>query len=207
MKNKEEILKKFKEYIKLTTQYNEILKDIYLYKEQIMNFALKEEITEKDFYFITSILSSQSRSPFWQNYFIKKINAKKIKASENKGDFKWNNNFYEFKISGFNKDSALHVVQIRIWQNCNYVIVYLDPQGNSFIFILSHDQMKQELKVLKATPAHGTKEANRNNEKIEYRFTLRYESPDFTRWLLEYKVEDEYFQNNTPQDQKGSKIS
>jgi hypothetical protein len=41
-------------------------------KDELIDLTFRQEISEQDFYKISSVLTPQSRSPLWQNYFIKK---------------------------------------------------------------------------------------------------------------------------------------
>ena len=168
----------------------EYIDKTYMVEPHIIELVFNNDITERDFYHITSFLTPQARSPLWQNYFIEKIGAQKIPAANNTGDFLWKGKFYEHKISGFNKDKNLHVVQVRTWQGCDYIIQYLDEKHNPPVtFVLTGDEMKEELKLLKVSSAHGTKKANKNNENIEYRFTLVLDSKDWERWCKLYKTD------------------
>lgn len=157
-------------------------------KDKILKMALKGEISIPDFYRATSTLSSQSRSPYWEKFMIKYLKARKLKASENIGDFEWMGKNYEYKISGVNKGFLLHAVQLRLWQRANYMIHYVDRNYESWVFILSHEQMQKECELLKATAAHGTKEANDKNENIELRFTIDPNSKDMDRWKKNYTI-------------------
>ena len=91
----------------------------FFLRKDLINLVLKNKISEIDFYKITSLLSPQSRSVLWQNYYIKKNNCIKISANEDKGDFIKDKEYYEYKASGFNADNTLNIVQIREWQNCS----------------------------------------------------------------------------------------
>ncbi len=176
--------------IKCSGDMREHINKVNIVKPYIMDLVDNGAISERDFYTLSSFLTPQSRSPLWQNYFINKVGADKVKATDNRGDFLWNSKHYEYKISGFNKDNHLHIVQVRIWQNCDYVIQYVSPDYNPPItFILEHKQMADELNMLKASSAHGTKKANIDNRNIELRCSLKYKSKDWGRWQDCYKKE------------------
>ena len=65
-------------------------------KDELIDLTLEEqEISEQDFYKISSVLSTQSRSPLWENYFIKKHDCERVSKNENRGDFKKNGRHYE----------------------------------------------------------------------------------------------------------------
>jgi len=162
---------------------------VYKIKNSLIDLALGKEINEQQFYKITSMLTPQSRSPMWERYFITKNGCKKVKSNENKGDFEKNGVFYEYKSSGYNQDEAIHIVQIRLWQECNYVIQSISD--NSILtFILSHEEMVLETNLLKATVAHGTKQISKVNKHNELRMTLFPDSEDWIRWIDKYKDRD-----------------
>ena len=159
----------------------------------MIDLTIRRVISEQDFYKISSVLSSQSRSPMWENYFIKKHDCEKVKISENRGDFKKNDIYYEFKCSGYNQDNAVHIVQIRPWQKCDYIVQSISDDGAT-TFVLTHAEMMLEMDNLKAARAHGT-QALVNNENIEYRMTLKKDSADWDRWINNYHKEGDIFQS------------
>jgi len=181
----EDILKKIDFYA-----LNEAQEYVYKNKKELMEKFIDSKIPSKTFYKATSILSSQSRSPAWEKAFILKNNAEKISSSLGKGDLLHKKIYYEYKISGRNVDKAIHVVQVRMWQNVSYIIQYITDYFDIITFKLSHDQMNDELEILKATAAHGTKKANKDNENIEYRFTIHKESKHMDRWVSKYKTNE-----------------
>lgn len=166
----------------------EIYDVIYQYKEAILKDFLDYKLDNKEFYSYTSLLTPQSRSPLWEKAFINKIGAKKVSASQGKGDFTWNNEFFEYKVSGLNAENMLHVVQIRVWQNVKYIIQYISKDFEVYTFMLSHDEMIEEIKKNGASAAHGTKNANKDNKNIEYRFTIKKHSESWNRWVKKYKT-------------------
>ena len=162
-------------------------------RKKLIDLTFEQVISEQDFYRISSVLSSQSRSPMWENYFIKKHDCEKVKISENRGDFKKNDIYYEFKCSGYNQDNAVHIVQIRPWQKCDYIVQSISDDGAT-TFVLTHAEMMLEMDNLKASRAHGT-QALVNNENIEYRMTLHKDSADWDRWINNYYKEGDSFQS------------
>ena len=71
-------------------------------KEKLIDLILGQLISEQVFYKISSVLSTQSRSPLWENYFIKKHNCERVNSKdEDRGDFKKNGRYYEYKSSGY----------------------------------------------------------------------------------------------------------
>ncbi len=161
----------------------------YSVRDYLIDLVMSNHIEESDFYNITSLLSPQSRSPLWEKYFITKHGCTKTKAKDGKGDFVWNEVNYEFKASGYSQTNGVNIVQIRLWQQCDYVIQHIVDEAIT-TFILTHSQMKHETEVLKATVAHGTKEVVEENALIELRMTLRFNSDDWTRWESNYAVKN-----------------
>lgn len=147
-------------------------------------------IKEHEFYLLGSFLRPQSYAPIFQKYLIWKLGAKNVKREENRGDFLLNSNYYEYKISVYNADQTLNVIQVRIWQRTDYIIQYLDKEYNPPIsFLLTHDNMKDELDRCKATSAHGTKAVNIDNVNIEYRFSFKKHSEFWDDWVRKYRVD------------------
>ena len=101
----------------------------YEIRQYLIDLALSGSITESDFYQITSLLSPQSRSPLWEKYFISKYDCAKVNKNEKRGDVHKSGRFYEFKASGFNQDDGLHIVQIRLWHDCDYIIQSISSAG------------------------------------------------------------------------------
>lgn len=158
----------------------------YSVRHNLMEYVLQGKITENDFYKITSLLTPQSRSPLWQNYFIEKNGFDKLKSKENKGDCVKNGICYEYKASGFNEGSGLHVIQIRLWQDCDYIIQFIE-KDKVYTFILTKEEMKEEIQKCGSTSAHGTKEANESNENVELRLsTIRKGDKNWNRWVKKY---------------------
>ena len=160
---------------------------------ELIDLTLREEISEQDFYKISSVLTPQSRSPLWQNYFIKKHDCERVSKDENRGDFKKNGRYYEYKCSGYNQNNSVNMVQIRPWQDCDYIIQSIS-NDEATTFVLTHADMMLEMKELKASRAHGTR-ALVNNENIEYRMTLKRDSADWNRWINNYHKEGDIFQS------------
>ena len=78
---------------------------------------------------------------------------------------------YEYKAS-CNDDDLVNIVQIRLWQGCDYIIQFIRVDKSVTTFRLRHEQMEAEMDALKAVPALGTVLANEKNENLEYRMTF-----------------------------------
>ena len=157
-------------------------------KSRLIGLCLRGEITEGDLYKVSSLLTPQSRSLLWEKYYIEKHGAERVSSRENSGDFILNGRNYEYK-SSCNDEGSLHLIQVRLWQECDYIIQSIRPdEGEVITFRLTRDQMRREMDLLKATSAHGSKEANVGNKRVELRASVIHGSDDWHRWIEEYGV-------------------
>ncbi len=154
-------------------------------KNELIDLVFDHSISESEFYKISSILTPQCRSPLWENYFIRKYGCEKISKDLNNGDFKKDGKYYEYKCSGYNQTNTLNIIQIRPWQNCDYIIQFI-YNDEPITFILTHDEMILEMDIMKASCAHGTPDAIKNNDNVEYKITLKKDSIDWYRWIDKY---------------------
>ena len=160
----------------------------YEIRNHLIPLALGDLITESEFFQITSLLTPQSRSPLWEKYFIAKYDCEKVDKNTQRGDIKKDGKFYEFKASGFNLDDGLHIVQIRLWQDCHYIIQSISIEG-AITFVLSHAEMQKETEILSTQSAHGPKSVTEENRYNELRMTIRKDTNDWQRWMDEYKID------------------
>lgn len=140
-------------------------------KSMLIESQIAGHITLVDFYRITSLMSSQMRARLWEKYFIEKYGFLRVRVKENRGDMTKHGKYYEYKASGFNADGKLHLVQLRPWQNCDYIVQAISGDGAK-TYHLTKARMMQEIAANKATPAHGTQSANAQNQNIEWRMSL-----------------------------------
>ena len=114
--------------------------------------------------------------------------CEKYLPAENKGDFKFPNcdKNIELKMSFPNKRNKINIRQIRLWQDCDYIIGFCDYDNHEHkLYYLTHQQMVKEV-TKRGTATHGTLKANENNENIEYSITInvdnnsweKYEAPE-----------------------------
>ena len=169
-----------------------VLNSVASIRDKLIDLTFDEVISEGDFYRISSILTPQSRSPMWQNYFIQKYDCEKVSKNVDRGDLKKNGRYYEYKASGYNLGNSVNIVQIRPWQDCDYIVQAISDDGAT-TFVLTHEEMMLEMKVLNASVAHGTKTVVSDNKKIEYRMTLNIGSDDWNRWINNYHKEGDIF--------------
>lgn len=164
----------------------EVAAAVYGIRKSLVDLALRGDISEREFYKISSVLSPQSRSPMWERYFRQKHGCAPVKKEQNRGDFEKNGKHYEYKASGYNADGAVHIVQIRLWQNCDYVVQSISDD-EVVTFVLSHAEMTAETKSLNATTAHGTKKVSQVSRHVELRMTLKPGTEDWRRWMRLYR--------------------
>ncbi len=157
-------------------------------KDKLIAAELTGVVTAVEFYRITALMSTQMRAPLWEKYFIEKHGFNRVQPAENQGDMEKNGNYYEYKASGFNAKNELRLLQIRHWQNCDYIFQFISGEGAD-TFCLTKKQMKVEMKINKAHPAHGTKTVNLNNKMVEYMMTVKRERMNDV-WMKKYFVAD-----------------
>ena len=68
-----------------------VVRAAYSIRHQLVESAINGRITEREFYTITSLLSSQSRSPIWERYFREKYGGRKVHKDENRGELSYLN--------------------------------------------------------------------------------------------------------------------
>ena len=162
-------------------------------KDKLIDLTLGKVITEQEFYRISSVLLSQSRSPLWESYFMKKHGCERVDKNEDRGDLKKNGRYYEYKSSGYNQNNSVNMIQIRLWQDCDYIIQWISDD-EAITFVLTRTEMELEIKKLKAASAHGTKKSLEFNKNKELRMTLKRDSADWDRWISNYCKEGDIFQ-------------
>lgn len=133
-----------------------------------------------------------SRTSILSEYYRRKMGL--IKSDDiDRGDAKdvVNNKYTEQKITiidGINLTA--NFVQTRPWQNVDYFYVIIDVRDNSlkeYIFMLTSEQMNEELKQPIVSNSHGTKKANLNNANKELSIRFRIDNNlHFDRWKNNY---------------------
>ena len=177
---------------------------IQLYEKREVIFKSKVwgfDLPEKDFIKGMAYLTSQSYGPRIQNYIREILVWKKVKAAEMRGDIAKpllvapNLRFVEVKTSILSAtNNFLNMVQIRLFHDIDYYLCCAydlrDPLNyESFMFLLTHDQMVEECED--ANAAHGTKSVNELNKNVELRLSVTCDEgdPDFERWKKMYRVD------------------
>jgi hypothetical protein len=147
----------------------------------------------EDFLCGMQFLAPQAYGSRIEKRIIKENKLEKVSSAKGLGDFIDSmGDYWEVKVSLVtHADSKIDIVQIRPWQQVKYMLVAFDlfnKPNTSYVFHLSKADMERELKLLKATSAHGTKQANKGNANVEYRFSLNPTPTDehFSRWCKNY---------------------
>ncbi len=145
-------------------------------------------------------LSPKSYGTKIQNRIIEKNNLVHVKANEDLGDFKIENQYFEIKTSLITvTNKSANITGIRPWQNVNgYYVFIIDANDynkiTTYTFRFTNEEMKKELVTLKAIPVNGTKKANKENTKSALRFGISLKSDNFRRWqknFLFVTIEDD----------------
>ena len=180
-------------------QFNDIKKEIY--KDDEWGFHL----SEKEFIQCMSLITGQSYGTRIQNYIRNKLKWNKVATEDEQGDMEKPflneqglsiiGKFVECKASLLTlTNNKLNWVQVRLFHDVDYYLgVACDirdlPNYESFMFLLTHDQMVEECEG--ANAAHGTKSVNESNEKVEValRIVCNEGNPKFERWKEMYRVD------------------
>lgn len=172
--------------LKHINRLRDVVAAVYGIRNSLVDLTMRGDLSEPEFYKISSVLTPQSRSPMWERYFREKHGCAAVKKDQNNGDFEKDGKHYEYKASGYNADGGVYIVQIRLWQHCDYVVQSISDDG-AVTFVLSHAEMTEETKRLNATVAHGTKDISSVSRHVELRMTLKPGTEDWTRWMRLYR--------------------
>lgn len=131
----------------------------------------------------------------------KQFGFTKVKPVDNKGDYEDSfGDSYEIKASIIetSANQNLNLVQIRPCQDVSYLCIAFcisHYQDNSLSvkthsFKLAKFQLLDEISLMGASSAHGTKNANKDNKNIELRLSLPINefNPHYIRWKERYKT-------------------
>jgi hypothetical protein len=155
-----------------------------------------------------SLLTPQAYGTRLESYIIEKFGLKRISSTKGLGDFEDTFcNKYELKISLLTETNEnLNLVQIRTWQDVQgYLCIAIDTRETPiklYAFQLTKQQMIDELSIMNATSAHGTKKANTSNQNVELRTSILIKDGDknFCRWKNKYlniELSDKFIDNHT----------
>jgi hypothetical protein len=140
-------------------------------------------------------LSPKSYGTRIQNRIIEKNSFEKLGASDDKGDFKNDGKYFEFKTTILTpSNTGANFVNVRPYQEidgyyCLVVNTNISPYETTQ-FYLTKEQMDRELVFLKANASNGTIASNKENKNVSYRFTIDFstENESAVRWINEYKI-------------------
>lgn len=173
------------EYIQKLTQEGKVSKDKTI-----------EDFDTETFFRLAPALTPQAKSPLTEKFLGKKLGWEKISAKLDKGDFKTQEGkFVELKVSYTNLAEQLNIKQIRLYQKDvdYYVCIYIDDFGDlkqdSRVFLLTKEQMEQEVEQY-GSFTHGTTAANKNNQNHEYSLVIPIKKEDDKKtkyWLENYR--------------------
>lgn len=172
--------------------WEKFLECFYAIKEQSKNHNYGFDADWITFVKMILPLSPKSIGTKIQNRFQEKNGLISISASEDRGDCKYGDKYFEIKTSIINNtNTSANITGLRTWQKIDeYIIIIIDASRLSsietYVFSLTKENMEKEMKILKAAPLNGTKESNKNNEKIPMRLGIAPKSDHFKRWVKNY---------------------
>jgi hypothetical protein len=173
------------------------LKNSYM-KEARRNKSWAQDLSLLDSIKCLICLSPAMYGPRIEQKLSKELNLKRTNDPD-RGDVKSvDGNHFEIKASVFDLvKNKIDIVQIRIWQDCDYIIILIDNSNFDDIkyqlYFLSKSDMEEELVLCKATSAHGTKKSNLNNSNKELRFSIKINGKHHKRWIEKYNVSLDFF--------------
>lgn len=130
-----------------------------------------------------------------QNRIIEKNEFEKVSAFYDKGDFKKDGEYFEFKTTILTpSNKGANFVNIRPYQQIKgYYCLVIDTNISPYEttqFYLTKEQMDKELELFKANASNGTMEANKENKNVSYRFTIDFSTKNESsvRWISKYRI-------------------
>jgi hypothetical protein len=167
------------------------------------NFAFDKPMNEFAKYMRP--LTTQMSGSRFENKIAYDLDLQKSKDKDRGDSFSKNKNYFEIKaslITTTNKN--LNIVQIRPWQDVNYIVFVYDFNNNNGHFLyIKNDQMHEEINLsknalgIKFSNAHGTKKSNYNNDNVELRSSILYNSELCHKLIKKYSIEFDDLKNIT----------
>ena len=118
--------------------------------------------------------------PLIENKIIHELKAKKVKSDKEKGDFRKDKTFFEFKCSFLSKGKSYSITNIRDWHNFNYyVLCFIDVKNNftpNFYVINKKDILNFSLRGM-----NGTVDSNTKNTNVGMRVTIQIGSKEMEK--------------------------
>jgi hypothetical protein len=119
-----------------------------------------------------------SYGPFIQNKIIRDLKAVSVKSVKQRGDFRKNKTYFEFKTSFLSKGVSYSITNIRGWHDFHYyVLCFIDVENNftpNFYVIT-----KNGINNFSQRSMNGTVESNIPNVNVGMRVTLDIKSKEF----------------------------
>jgi hypothetical protein len=157
-----------------------------------------DDKSDKEFIKGMTLLTPQSYGAKIEERIRKILNFSKNKSGDDCGDLKSpSGKNIEIKSSILTiTNDALNLVQIRLFHDVDYYLcIAYDCRDiinfKTYIFLLSHDDMKAECEITNASAAHGTRTVNKINNNIELRLSIlcNLTNKIFQRWCEKYLME------------------
>lgn len=172
-------------------------------EESIGNPNFGFDLPLKEFVCTMGLLTPQSYGSRFERYMQEKYGFKSLNSKDGMGDFSDElSNNYELKVSLITTTNTdMNMVQIRPYQTDinRYMIIAVDVRGilndddiEIYLFMLTKEEMMNEIKECKATSAHIHKSAISENQNIEYRMSIPIKKGNdkFERWIEKYYKKD-----------------
>jgi len=133
-----------------------------------------------------------SYGPLIQNKVINDLKAIGVKSDEERGDFRKNKTYFEFKSSFLSKGITYSITNIRKWHNFDfYVLCFIDVENNftpNFYVI-----KKTDIDSFAQRGMNGTVESNMTNTNVGMRVTFNIKSNEFERFKSMNLLKDNTF--------------
>jgi hypothetical protein len=152
------------------------------------------KITDHMYKFICDCvgLLPASYGPLIQNKVIHDLKAIGVKSDEERGDFRKNKTYFEFKTSFLSKGISYSITNIRKWHNFDYyVLCFIDVENNftpNFYVIT-----KSGIDTFSQRGMNGTVESNMSNTNIGMSVTFNVKSKEFEQFKSMNLLKDTSF--------------
>jgi len=144
-------------------------------------------------------LGSQAYGARIENRIISEWGGAIKRKNYETGDFLFNDKIYEVKSSILRHDqSFVNLVQLRPYEKCDFFIINVfdvrllcDGENEEVLyykFLLSKEEMEEEMDLIKAGNAHGKNNDRNKNKEYRMSFDLNDEDPNTIRWVEKYQI-------------------
>lgn len=144
-----------------------------------------------ELFLMYSFMNAQQKASSIEKFIYKKLGGEKVGSSEDKGDAKIKDKYYEIKTSTTNQGNNLNIRQIRLYQDVDYYICsYIMERDleKSRVYLLTKEEMIEEVSKIGGF-THGTKKANENKINPEHSITIdvyNENNENTKRWNKKY---------------------